>query len=93
MSNTLKEAKVTLARASVELGSRGLQDWDNFIQAVRAYDREAQKLLVQSPVELLQVIQGRAQGIAQLLETFEQCKQIAETANQIEKANKNERRS
>lgn len=70
-----------------------MQDWDNFLTALRAYDRETQKLLVQSPIELLQVIQGRAQGCAQLLEIFEHCKTIAETADQKMKVNLNERRS
>lgn len=59
--------------------------------ALTNYDREAQKLLVQSPIEQLQVIQGRAQASAQLLAIFENCKRIAETTEQ-KKVEPNERR-
>jgi len=92
VANSLQEARIALAQASVALGARGLGDWDNFLVALRAYDREVQKLFVQSPIDQLQQIQGRAQASAQLLEVFETCKKIAETANQNRKVEQNERR-
>lgn len=92
MADSAAEAKVALARAIVELGSRGSHDWDNFMSALREYDREAQKLLVQSPIDQLQVIQGRAQASAQLLTIFEKCKTIAEPTTQQQKVKPNERR-
>lgn len=91
MADSHADAKVTLARAAVALGSRGLHDWDNFLLALRDYDRETLKLFAQSPIEQLQNFQGRAQMVAQLLAIFENCKKIAETAEQ-KKVTLNERR-
>jgi hypothetical protein len=77
VASTLQEARNNLARAAAAFGG---SEWDNLVLAMRAYDQQVQKLFVQSPVELLQVVQGRAQASTQLLEVFEQAKQIAETA-------------
>lgn len=81
MANTLQEARNKLARAASAFGGT---EWLNLIEALRAYDREQQKLLVQSPTDQLQQFQGRAQASAQLLDLFENCRQIAETAMQKE---------
>lgn len=81
MANTLQEARNNLARVAATFGGT---DWVNLIVALREYDREIQKLFVLSPVELLQVVQGRAQTSTQLLEIFERAREIAETANRKE---------
>lgn len=81
MANTLQEARNKLARSAAVFGGT---DWLNLIEALRVYDREMQKLFVQSPIDQLQQIQGRAQASAQLLDLFENCRQIAETAMQKE---------
>lgn len=80
-TNTLQEARNKLARAAAVFGG---SDWLDLIAALRVYDREMQKLLVLSPVDQLQQFQGRAQASAQLLDLFENCRAIAETAMQKE---------
>lgn len=81
MANTLQEARINLARAAATFGGN---EWLSLIAALRAYDSEMQKLFVQSPIDQLQQIQGRAQASAQLLDIFENSRQIAETARQKE---------
>ena len=86
---TVAEAKLELARAAAMFGAGG--DWGNLLIALRVYNAELQKQLVQSPIDVLQVVQGRAQASAQLLDIFENCRQIAEAASQ-QKVKINERR-
>lgn len=81
MASTHQEARINLARAAATFGG---PDWASFVEAMRVYDREMQKLLVLSQADQLQKFQGHAQASAQLLEIFENCRQIAETARQKE---------
>jgi hypothetical protein len=75
-------ADAKLALAAVSLKARAIEDFDQFLVALREYANTQRDNCIQSPVETLQVAQGRAQQCAQLLKILENCR---ETADSIER--------
>ena len=59
-------AAARIARNSPEL-------WSRFLDELRAYTNQQRELCINSPLELLPVMQGRAQIATQLSTTLEAC--------------------
>jgi len=62
-----------LIERSAALARTSPNSWAEFIEALEAYSNEQRNILVQSPLDVLQVTQGRAQAVSQLLELLRDC--------------------
>lgn len=67
-----------LTIATADLARRSPEEWSKFLAAFRAHSNVRRDQCVSSPVEQLQVTQGRAQESVALLRIFETCLQAAD---------------
>lgn len=56
-----------LARAAISLRARGVDEYDAFLVALRGVHTAVVRNVVAAPPETVQVMQGRARGLADLL--------------------------
>jgi len=63
--------KLSLAGADIARSAPEL--WRKFLEAFEVYADQTMDLLVQSPVDALQVRQGHAQQAAHILKTLQNC--------------------
>jgi hypothetical protein len=70
---------------AANLARRAPQDWEQFIGALKIYTDIRRDQCVSSPVDTLQVAQGRAQQSASLLRLLEEC---VKTADQMTEKNR-----
>jgi len=71
---------VQLIVASAALARRAPEEWLDFLAAFKNYTDTRRDQCVSSPVDTLQVAQGRAQQCVSLLRLLEEC---VKTADQI----------
>jgi hypothetical protein len=65
---------------SAAIARRAPDEWTDFLAAFKSYTDTRRDQCVSSPVDMLQVAQGRAQQCVSLLRLFEEC---IRTADQI----------
>ena len=65
---------------SAAIARRAPEEWSDFLAAFKSYTETRRDQCVSSPVDTLQVAQGRAQQCVSLLRLFEDC---VKTADQI----------
>ena len=65
--------------AAAHLASTAPRQWDEFIEALSIYTDQKCVECIQSPPEMLQVSQGRAQGLVGLGRLLEDCRKTAES--------------
>jgi hypothetical protein len=56
-------------------------DWGEFIRALEAYAAQTSTDMVQAPLEVLPIAQGRAQTASRILDTFKECRTKAQHIN------------
>lgn len=66
-----RDDKLTLARAAVALRGRGPGEWDGLLAALRGLASSAAQAAVTAPAEMVQVAQGRARGLNDLIGLLE----------------------
>ena len=67
-----------LIYASADLSRISPENWRRFLEALAFRSENMRKLLVNSPTDTLQVQQGHAREISQLLDLLQNCVQLAE---------------
>ena len=67
-----------LVLASTDLAKASPENWRRFLEALAFRSENMRELLVNSPSDTLQVQQGHAREIAQLLKTLQNCVQLAD---------------
>lgn len=70
---------------SAAISRRAPNEWSDFLAAFKSYTDARRDQCVSSPVDTLQVAQGRAQQCASLLRLLEEC---VKTADQISEKSK-----
>lgn len=73
--------------AAARLARTAPQQWDEFIEALSQYTEQKCIECIQSPPDMLQVTQGRAQALAALGRLLEDCRKTAENVDKAQ-ANK-----
>ena len=68
-----------LIQAAAQLARSAPQQWDEFVAAYQNYTDDKILAVVQAPVEMLQVAQGRAQGLTSLGRVLLDCRKTAES--------------
>jgi hypothetical protein len=68
-----------LILAAARLARTAPQQWDEFVTAYQDYTDDKIIAVVQAPVELLQTVQGRAQGLTSLGRVLTDCRKTAES--------------
>lgn len=62
---------------AAELASRAPEDWTLFIEALSAHVDEARENCIRSPIDMLQINQGRAQAMTALLKDLRDAPKLA----------------
>ena len=65
-----------LVLAAANLARAAPERWKNFMDALAAYTEDKGIECIQSPIDMLQVAQGRAQGLAALGRLLDGCLRI-----------------
>lgn len=73
-----------LILAAARVAHRAPQEWASLISALTAYANDKREECIRSPIEGLQVAQGRAQAISAVRDLLADC---VNTANKIETRN------
>lgn len=68
--------------AAADLARSSPRSWEAFLQAMQDYTDEKRDQCISSPVEALQVSQGRAQNSRDLLRLFTDCLKTSEQIKQ-----------
>lgn len=74
-----------LTHRAAALARAAPREWPEFLQAMQEYTDEIRNHCISSPVETLQVSQGRAQNCRDLLRLFAECQ---ETSDQMKEKSK-----
>jgi hypothetical protein len=74
--------------AAVQLARSAGPDWDSFVVELEKYAATQRDLCVASPIDVLAVAQGRAQGVSVLTHILHDCKHEAEVLERAAKQNK-----
>ena len=77
--------------AAARLAQSSPQQWDEFLTALADYTDHKCVECIQSPPDMLQIAQGRAQGLVGLGRLLEDCRKTAENIDRAQ-ANKPDRR-
>lgn len=67
----------SLTVRAAELASRAPEDWQLFIESLTAHVDEARDNCIRSPLDMLQINQGRAQALTAILQTLRDAPRLA----------------
>jgi hypothetical protein len=79
------QADKQLILAAAKMSRVAPESWEQFLAAFRTYTDITRDNCISSPVDILQVAQGRAQACAALLRLMDDCRK---SADQIEEKRK-----
>lgn len=77
-----------LIHKAAALARSAPREWGDFLQAMQVYTDEKRDQCISSPVESLQVSQGRAQNARDLLRLLSGCLQTSEQIKQKSEKNR-----
>ena len=72
-----------MVMAAARLAQSSPQQWDEFITALADYTDHKCVECIQSPPDMLQVTQGRAQSLVSLGRVLEDCRKTAENIHKV----------
>lgn len=75
-----------LVHRAAALARAAHPEWQEFLRAMQEYTDEIRDHCISSPVEALQVSQGRAQNCRDLLRLFAECQETSDQMKQKSKS-------
>lgn len=78
----MKQGEQELALTALRLRAVSPEFWNDFLTALKVHESDVREAMVTSPLELLQIAQGRAQECARLVRLLQEAPQRAEQIEQ-----------